>query len=70
MIKWNLNRVMADKRVRGKALAQKLGVHPNTVYRLRNAQTMPSIDGEFLGRLCDLLDCHLWDLLEEVSPEI
>ena len=69
MIKWNLNRVMADKRVRGNALAQQLGVHPNTVYRLRNARTMPSMDGEFLGKLCDLLGCHLWDLLEEVSPE-
>lgn len=67
MIKWHLNRVMADKRVKGKALAEKLGVHPNTVYRLRNARTMPSLDGEFLSELCRLLDCRLWDLIEE-SP--
>ena len=69
MIKWHLNRVMADRRIRGKTLASWLGVHPNTVYRLRNADTMPSVDGELLENLCKLLDCRLWELVEQVPLE-
>ncbi len=64
MIKWHLNRVMAEKRLSGRWLADKLGVHPNTIYRLRRTDTMPNLDGERLSKICYLLGCQPGDLLE------
>lgn len=67
MIRWNLNRVMAEKRVTGRWLAENLGVHPNTISRLRRAEIMPQLDSDRLGSLCRLLKCKPCDLLELAS---
>lgn len=69
MIKWNLNRIMAEKRITGRELAEKLGVHQNTISRLRRAEVMPLLDSEKLSLLCELLNCHPCDLLEYVPSE-
>lgn len=68
MIRWRLNSVMAEKRVTGRWLAERLGVHQNTVSRLRRAEMMPLLDGDKLGLLCELLECQPCDLLE-FSPK-
>ncbi len=65
MIYWKLNRVMADKRITGKELAQMLEVHPNTVSKLRRTDEMPSINGRMLAKLCQMLQCQFTDLLEQ-----
>ncbi|HYX18568.1 MAG TPA: helix-turn-helix transcriptional regulator [Nostoc sp.] len=63
-IKWRLNRLMAERRISGKDLAKELNVHPNTIYRLRRTDEMPSIDGNMLEKLCNVLGCELTDLIE------
>ena len=64
IIKWRLNRLMAERRVSGKDLAEQLNVHPNTIYRLRRTDEMPSIDGNMLEKLCNALECELSELIE------
>ncbi|NJL57294.1 helix-turn-helix domain-containing protein [bacterium] len=64
MIRWKLNSVMAEKRKKGKELAEQLNVHPNTIYRLRRADRMPSLTEELLSGLCQSLECKPCDLLE------
>lgn len=63
-IKWRLNRLMAERRISGKDLAKEINVHPNTIYRLRQTDEMPSIDGNMLEKLCNALECELTDLIE------
>ena len=65
MIIWRLNRVMAEQRITGKQLAEMLGVHPNTVSKLRRSDEMPSINGETLELLCKYLKCQFTDLIEQ-----
>ena len=45
-IQWLLEEVMYEKRISAADLSRELGVHPNTVTRLKNSKskTMPSID--------------------------
>ena len=64
MIKWKLNNVMAEKRKTGQWLAKQLRVHPNTIYRLKKADRMPSLTEELLSGLCQFLECNPCDLLE------
>lgn len=66
MIKWNLNRIMAEKRKSGRWLAEQLGVHPNTIYRLKKSDDMPWLNGEMLGGICKYLECSPCDLIEYV----
>jgi putative transcriptional regulator len=63
-IKWKLNRLMAERRISGKDLAKEINVHPNTIYRLRRTDEMPSIDGNILEKLCNALGCELTELIE------
>ena len=63
-IKWRLNRLMAERRISGKDLAKEINVHPNTIYRLRRTDEMPSIDGNMLEKLCNALGCELTELIE------
>jgi len=66
MIKWKLNSVMAERRKTGQRLAEQLHVHPNTVYRLKKTDRMPSLNEELLNGLCEFLECKPCDLLEYV----
>lgn len=52
LIRWKLNEVMARHRVKGKDLANYLGVSANAVSALRNALIMPEIGGERWEQIC------------------
>lgn len=52
---WKLNEIMARYRIKGSDLAEELQISNNAVSNLRNAQTMPRIDGERLNALCNAL---------------
>lgn len=69
MIIWNLRKIMDERRIKGKDLAERVGKHPNTIYRLRDAEEMPSVDGKLLNDLCNVLNCTLADLIEFIPDE-
>lgn len=56
LIKWRLSEVMARHRIKGTDLAERLQTTPNAISRLKNAKTMPRIDGDRLNALCNALN--------------
>lgn len=56
LIRWRLNEIMARHRIKGSDLAEELQISNNAVSKLKNAQTMPRIDGERLNALCNALN--------------
>lgn len=56
VIRWRLNEIMARHRIKGSDLAEELQISNNAVSKLKNAQTMPRIDGERLNALCNALN--------------
>lgn len=63
-IYWRLRRVMADRKVTNQSLAQQIGMHPVSISKLKNTDTLPQIGGETLAKLCDALRCVPSDLIE------
>jgi DNA-binding Xre family transcriptional regulator len=58
---------MARHRIKGSDLAKELQISNNAVSKLKNAQTMPRIDGERLNTLCNALN-NLAENAEEITP--
>ncbi len=52
LIRWKLNEVMARHRVKGKDLANFLGISTNAVSSLRTADVMPGIGGDRWEQIC------------------
>jgi len=62
-----LELVMSERGFTNVALAERLGKHPNSIQRLKRVQSMPLAA---LGELCEVLQCHPFDLLvAEGFPE-
>lgn len=70
MIRWKLNEVMAQKRIRNKDLAEALDITENSVYRLRKTDEMPRLTPERLNGICEVLKCQPGDLLEWVADRV
>ena len=70
---WKLRAVMADRKITNKALAQKLGMSPVSISKLKNNDQLPEIGGESLARICQAItklssrECTPEDLIEYVS---
>jgi DNA-binding Xre family transcriptional regulator len=56
VIKWALREWMARHRIKSRDLALELGMHPNSVTRLKNADKLPRMDSDSLDNLCKALD--------------
>ena len=56
MIRIKLSRVLGEKRIKQKTLAEMTGLSPNTVFNLYHEKTR-SIDFETLDKICIALDC-------------
>lgn len=63
VIKWKLHELLSIQRKTSRDLAQFMGVHENSVYRLRKSQVMPRLTHETLDKICEFLDCSPGDLL-------
>ncbi|NEP58450.1 MAG: helix-turn-helix domain-containing protein [Symploca sp. SIO2G7] len=63
VIRWKLNELMAQKRIRNKDLATVLGISENSVYRLRRTDEMPRLSPDRLNGICEALVCQPGDLL-------
>jgi putative transcriptional regulator len=63
-IKWKLNQIMFERRIKNKDLVQATGLHINTVSKLKNSRTMPErLTRETLDKLCKALKVQPGDLL-------
>lgn len=56
VIKWKLAEVMARYKISGTTLAKSLGVGTNAISNLKNATTMPRINGDRLNELCSQIE--------------
>lgn len=63
-IKWRLAVLMEDREMDYKEVAQKAGLHPVTISKLKNTREMPPrLDRGTLEKLCKVLECQPGDLL-------
>lgn len=69
VIRWRLNELLAAQRKTSRDLAGALGVHENSVYRLRKQDRMPRLEHDTLEGICKFLECTPGDLLVLVSDE-
>jgi len=67
-IKWRLKEIMARYNIKGVHLAQKLDISANAMSALKNAKTMPRIDGMALTLLCTALNELAEDLEKPITP--
>jgi putative transcriptional regulator len=69
-IKWRLAVLMADREIDYKELADKAGLHPVTISKLKNSREMPPrLDRVTLEKLCKVLNCQPGDLLRYIPDE-
>lgn len=64
LVRWKLRQLMADRQISNKDLAEMVGVHPNTISRWRSANEMPKVDSSEVTKICNALNCELWELIE------
>ncbi|BAZ15921.1 hypothetical protein NIES4071_77940 [Calothrix sp. NIES-4071] len=67
LIRWKLNEVMARHRVKGKDLADYLGISPNSVSLLKKATILPEIGGERWEQICAGIN-ELSQINEPITP--
>jgi DNA-binding Xre family transcriptional regulator len=59
---------MARHNIKGVSLASRLDVGPNAISALKNAKTMPRLDGVALNSLCNALNELAEDLDQPITP--
>lgn len=67
MIKIFLSRILGEKRITQRKLAEMTGLRPNTISELYNERAK-RIDFSTIERLCTALDCQVSDLFDYI-PE-
>ncbi len=65
MIKCHLARLMGERKMKVVDVARETGLNRNTITLLYK-ETAQRIDFETIEKPCDLLQCHVEDLLEKV----
>lgn len=63
MIRVNLTKVMFDKQITSKELAEKIKITPANLSNLKNGK-VKGIRFDTLEKLCNVLDCQPGDILE------
>jgi putative transcriptional regulator len=64
-IKLHLSKIMGERRIRARKLAEQTGMMPTTLSMLYN-EKVEGIRFETLDKLCAALECSVGDLLEYV----
>lgn len=64
VIRWKLNELLSKQRKTSRELAEAIGIHENSIYRLRKEDTMPRLSHDTLNGICAFLKCQPGDLLE------
>ncbi len=68
MIRIKLSELLGKNKMTRKALAELVGVRPNTIGDLYH-EKVKRVDLEMLNNICRVLDCNLSDLLEYQPDE-
>lgn len=63
-IYFHLARVMDDRQISGYALAQRTGLTPSAIYKLRKQAKLKGFKSDTLDALCAALECQPGELLE------
>ena len=77
VIRWKLSELMARHRIKGKELANYLGISANSVSALKRAEVMPEIGGERWEQISEAINelscrdekCTPFDLVEYVPSQ-
>lgn len=77
VIRWKLSELMARHRIKGKELANYLGISANSVSALKRAELMPEIGGERWEQISEAINelscrdekCTPFDLVEYVPNQ-
>lgn len=64
----NLDVMLAKRKIKGKALAQEIGITEQNLSLLRNSK-VKGVRFATLEKICEVLDCQPGDILEYVSDE-
>lgn len=68
MIKIHLSRILGEKRLTQKKLAELANVRPNTINIMYHEQ-LNRLDLDVLNRICSVLNCQPGDLMEFIPDE-
>lgn len=69
VVRVHLDRLLFERDMSVKELAERIGIHPNNVSKIKNGK-VEGMRFETLIRICAVLDCQPGDLLTvELSPE-
>jgi len=68
MIRVNLTKVMFEKQMTSKELAEKIGITPANLSNLKNSK-VKGIRFDTLEKLCKVLNCQPGDILEYLPDE-
>ncbi|HWP50066.1 MAG TPA: helix-turn-helix transcriptional regulator [Clostridia bacterium] len=69
MIRIYLSRLLGDRRMKQKELADLTGIRPSTISDLYN-EMCDRVNLDHLDRICEALDCTLTDLIDYVPNTI
>lgn len=67
MIKFKLKRVLADREMTQRELAEKTGIRPPTISAMAMG-TISRVPVDVLDRICAALECQPGDIMEYHSP--
>lgn len=69
MIRVNLTKVMFEKQITSKKLAEKIEITPANLSNLKNGK-VKGIRFDTLEKLCKVLDCQPGDILEYLPDDL
>ena len=68
MIKINLSRILGERRISRRKLAEMANVRPNTISAIYN-EKVQRIDLDVLDRICKALNVQPGDILERIDDK-
>ena len=68
MIKIHLSKILGELRMTQSELAKKTGIRPATINEIYH-ELIERINPEHLSKICEVLDCEVYELLEYISDD-
>lgn len=68
MIRIHLSRLLGERRMKQKELADRTGIRPTTISEMYH-ELIERVNLEHLDRICEVLECSIEDILEYVPNE-